>query len=133
MSMIDGINAAASGMIAQAQRLNLISSNIANANTVSSSEKESFKALVPVFKTMNSGDAQGVVVTKIIKSAAPSKAMYAPNNPLADSNGYVYGSNVDNNEMAADLISAQASYATDVKVLKILNELRDSTIKAMNN
>lgn len=131
MSIVNGINAATSGMVAQAQRLDLISSNIANSNTIASSDKESFKALVPVFKTVKSGDAQGVVLTKVIRSAAPSNAMYAPNNPLADVNGYIYGSNVDKNEMAADLISAKSSYTTNLKVLKTLNDVRTSVIKAM--
>ncbi|MGR5365743.1 flagellar basal body rod protein FlgC [Photobacterium damselae] len=131
MSISNGLAAVSQAMVAQAQRLNLISSNIANINTVSSSEKGAFKAMLPVFKTVKIGDAQTVVLSEVIRSKAPSGAMYAPNNPLSDVHGYIYSSNVDRNEMAADLVSAQQSFSSDTKVFKTLSELQSDTIKAM--
>lgn len=131
MSITNGLDAVSQAMVAQAQRLNIVSSNIANANTIASNDKDAFKAMLPVFKTVKVGDAQTVVLSKIVHSTAPSAAMYAPNNPLADVHGYIYGSNVDRNEMAADLVSAQQSFTADTKVFKTLSELQSDTIKAM--
>ena len=131
MSITNGLDAVSQAMIAQAQRLNIISSNIANANTTASSDKDAFKAMLPVFKTVKIGDAQTVILSQVVRSTAPSIAMYEPNNPLADKHGYIYSSNVDRNEMAADLVSAQQSFTANTKVFKMLSDLQSDTIKAM--
>ena len=131
MGITNGLDALSQGMITQAQRLNIISSNIANANTTAPNQKDAFKAMLPVFKTVKTGDAQTVIISQIVRSSAPSVAVFSPNNPLANSHGYVYTSNVDRNEMAADLVSAQQSFTANTKVFKMLSDLQSDTIKAM--
>ncbi|MGR5557853.1 flagellar basal body rod protein FlgC [Vibrio fortis] len=131
MSIIDGMSAAGMGMQAQAARLNAISGNIANMDTVASSEKESFKALMVNFKTVNVGGAQGVVATHTTTSTAPSVAIYAPNNPFADEFGYVYGSNVNRAEQLVDLASAEQSYKANANVAKTLKDLALQSIKSI--
>ncbi|SHH49555.1 flagellar basal body rod protein FlgC [Ferrimonas marina] len=134
MSIINAIDVSASGMSAQSTRLNTIASNLANAESVSSSEAEAFRAKLPLFEShrVNPSDpGLGVRVTEIVESKAPPTAVYSPNHPLADPNGYVYKSNVNTVEQMADMMSAQRSFEANVEVLKASKSLAEATIRAM--
>lgn len=133
MSLFNIFGTAASAMNAQSIRLNLVASNIANANTVSGSKEEAFKALNPVFKQVlqevNSKRYLGVSVTGIEQSNAENLAMYQPENPLADENGYIYQSNVNPMDEMANMISASRNYQTSVEVLNTSKSMMIKTLK----
>lgn len=133
MSLFNIFGTTASAMNAQSIRLNLVASNIANANTVAGSKKEAFKALNPVFSQVlqetNRSRYMGVSVTGINKSNAENMAMYQPENPLADENGYIYQSNVNSMEEMANMISASRSYQTSVEVLNTSRTMMVKTLK----
>src|SRR6185312_10784332 len=97
MSLFSIFNVAGSGMSAQSQRLNTTVSNIANADSVTSSNGKVYKAKQVIFSaTPGSGpEASGVKVEKVVESAAPAKLVYDPSNPLADEKGYVATPNVN--------------------------------------
>lgn len=103
---------AGSGMNAQSLRLNLVASNISNANSVSSSLDEVYKSRQPVFKAelKNVMDMQNasskVSVVGIVESQAPTVMEYAPHHPMADGNGYIYKPNVNTVEEMANMMSA---------------------------
>ena len=78
MSLFTAIDVAATSLEAQSVRLNTISSNLANANTVSSSDAEAYRAQYPVFETIynemtanGEGASAGVQVTEIVQSELP--------------------------------------------------------------
>lgn len=127
------MNAAGLAMTAQAQRLNAISGNIANIDTVASSPEEAFKARLVQFRTVNIGDAQTAVVSDVIDSLAPHRPIYDPTNPIADEKGYVYGSNVSREEQMADLMAAEQAYMANAKVAKTLKDITLKTINAIKN
>ena len=111
-----------SGMTAQSLRMNTTASNIANANSVSSSVDQTYRGRHPVFAAELSqakrlqGDASvGVKVLGIVESDAPLNVEYAPNHPMADENGYIYKPNINIMEEMANMISASRSYETNVQ------------------
>lgn len=133
MSMIDGMNAASLAMTAQAQRLNTISGNIANMDTVASSPDQAFKARLVQFKTVSVGDAQTAIVTDVVDSLAAHRPIYDPTNPIADDKGYVYASNVNREEQMADLMEAEQAYLANAKVAKTLKDITLKTINAIKS
>ncbi|PYE32778.1 flagellar basal-body rod protein FlgC [Idiomarina fontislapidosi] len=133
MSLFNIFNVSGSAMSAQSVRLNTTASNLANANSVSSSVDETYRARSPVFATAladakgdyrgnsltnqtQTGQSAGVKVMGIVESDKPLQIEYAPNHPMADGNGYIYRSNVNVTEEMANMISASRSYQTNVQV-----------------
>jgi flagellar basal-body rod protein FlgC len=125
---------AGSGMSAQSVRLNTTASNLANADSVSGDPNAVYKARHPVFKTVQATvgaeQAQAAVqVAGITQSTAAPQARYEPGNPLANSEGYVYSSNVNVVEEMVDMISASRSYQNNVEVMNTSKELMLATLK----
>jgi flagellar basal-body rod protein FlgC len=141
MALFNIFNIAGSGMSAESVRLNTVASNLANADSVSSSAATAYKARYPVFQAMqaslmspggadaNAAADAAVHVSDIVQSTAAGTARYEPGNPLADANGYVYSSNVNVVEQMADMISASRSYQNDVQVLETSKQLMLDTLK----
>ncbi|PKM46120.1 MAG: flagellar basal body rod protein FlgC [Gammaproteobacteria bacterium HGW-Gammaproteobacteria-1] len=135
MSMFKVFDIAGSAMSAQSLRLNVTASNLANANSVSSSIDQTYRARQPVFAAMlneagRSGDkdAVGVQVRGIVESQAPLQQQYQPDHPMADENGYVYLPNVNVVEEMANMISASRSYQTNVEVVNTAKQLMMRTL-----
>ncbi len=126
---------AGSGMNAQSLRLNLVASNISNANSVSSSIDEVYKSRQPVFaaelkSVMNKNEAASKVnVLGVVESEAPAVMEYAPNHPMADNNGYIFKPNVNTVEEMANMMSASRSYQNNVEVLNTAKQLMLQTLK----
>ncbi|HEU5443796.1 MAG TPA: flagellar basal body rod protein FlgC [Steroidobacteraceae bacterium] len=142
MALFNIFNIAGSGMSAESVRLNTVASNLANADSVSSSPTTAYKARYPVFQAIQSslmspggaaesmpGADAAVQVRGIVESTAAGTASYQPGNPLADANGYVYNSNVNVVEQMADMIAASRSYQNDAQVLETSKSLMLDTLK----
>ncbi|QHJ13549.1 Flagellar basal-body rod protein FlgC [Paraglaciecola mesophila] len=122
MSLFNVMDIASTGMSAQSVRLNTTASNVANANSVSSSYDQTYKARHPVFaaelqrasQEQNAGT--GVQVLGVVESQAPLQIEYSPGHPMADENGYIYKPNVNIVEEMADMMSASKAYETNVQV-----------------
>jgi flagellar basal-body rod protein FlgC len=121
MSLFNVLDIASTGMSAENIRLNTIASNVANANTVSSSVDETYRARHAVFAAdLETQTARqtgvGVKVLGIVESEKPLQIEYSPGHPSADENGYIYRPNINVVESIADLSSASKSYETNVQV-----------------
>jgi len=129
MALTDVLSIAGSALSAESVRLNTTSSNLANAETEASSPEAAYRSRHPYFSTVlrevNGQDDQsvGVAVQGIMESRAPIPKRYEPDNPLADENGYVYGSNVNSVEEMVNMISASRSYQNNVEVFNTSKEL----------
>lgn len=138
MSLNNIFSISGSGMSAQTVRLNTVSSNIANADSVSSSVDKTYRARQPVFKTVqqsvydmdnggqlaSTGDESSAVqVSGIVESQAPLIMKYEPTHPFADKNGYVAYPNVNVVEEMANMISASRSFQTNVDVMNTAKTL----------
>ncbi len=133
MSFFNVFDVAGSAMTAQAMRLNLTASNLANAESVGSSPGQTYHARYPVFATslQNAFDdsaAAGVRVTGVVQSAAPLRAEYRPDHPAADAQGNVYYPNVNVVEEMANMISASRNYQNSVEVLNTTKQLMQRTL-----
>lgn len=135
MGMFNIFNITGSGMSAQSVRLNATASNLANAETVSSSTGETYRARHPMFSTaLNEamgGDGAatgGVRVDGIVESQAPLQRKFAPDHPKADENGYIYMPNVNPVEEMANMMSASRSYQTQVEVANTAKQLMMKTL-----
>jgi flagellar basal-body rod protein FlgC len=125
---------AGTGMNAQSLRLNTTASNLANAQSASSSVNEVYRSRQPVFAAIqqdamrasvtegtysdNEVDAAaGVQVLGIVESDAPLQRRYEPTHPKADDEGYVYYPNVNPVEEMANMIAASRSFQMNVEVM----------------
>lgn len=125
---------AGSGMSAQTVRLNTTASNLANADSVSATAADAYKARHPVFKSLQaalSGSSAGaqVQVSGITQSQTAAQARYEPGNPMANAEGYVYSSNVNVVEEMVDMISASRSYQNNVEVMNTSKEMLLATLR----
>lgn len=134
MSLFRVFDVAGSGMSAQALRLNTVASNMANADAVSGSSEEAYRARQPVFSAVvqalgNDRDAVPVKVDGVMESQAPIRKEYNPGHPLADDKGYVHMSNVNVVEEMANMISASRSYQSNVEVANTSKQMLLDTLK----
>ncbi|MDP2715562.1 flagellar basal body rod protein FlgC [Rheinheimera sp.] len=136
MSAFNIFDISGSGMTAQSVRMNTTASNIANANSVSSSVEQTYRGRHPVFAAELSeakrqqGDASvGVKVLGIVESDAPLNVEYAPNHPLADENGYIYKPNINIMEEMANMMSASQSYETNVQTAEAAKQMVMRTLR----
>ncbi|MBP3965263.1 MULTISPECIES: flagellar basal body rod protein FlgC [Paenibacillus] len=134
MRLTNGFDASASALTAQRLRMDVISSNIANAETTRANfvngryepYKRKLVVLEPNAKSFadvlngqlnGKASSPGVKASRIIEDQTPSKLVYNPSHPDADENGYVKMPNVDVLKEMVDMISASRSYEANVTAL----------------
>ena len=133
MSLGNIFDIAGSGMTAQSLRLNTTASNIANAETASSSTDTTYRARKPVFSAIqqsmlnpgqqafgiqgSEGAGAGVRVEGIVESEAELQMRYEPNHPAANEDGYVFYPNVNVVEEMADMMSSSRSFQMNVDIM----------------
>jgi len=131
MSLFNVFSIASTALSAQSQRLNVVASNLANADSAVGSDGKSFKARQVVFESMplNSGlSGMGVKVKGVIEDPAAPRLVYNPNHPLADAQGYVTMPNVNVVEEMTNMISASRSYQINVDVMNTAKSLLLKTL-----
>lgn len=137
MSLFNVFDVAGSAMNAQSMRLNVTASNLANADAVSSTAAGAYRARHPVFQTalmganasaLEDSTAAGVRVLDVVQSDTTPVRRHDPGNPLADAEGYVWGSNVNPVEEMANMISASRSYQSSVEVMTTSRDLLLKTL-----
>jgi flagellar basal-body rod protein FlgC len=131
---------AGTGMNAQSLRLNTTASNLANAQSASSSVDEVYRSRQPVFAAMHQDAmrakvtegaystneldaAAGVQVLGIVESDAPLQRRYEPGHPKADADGYVFYPNVNPVEEMANMIAASRSFQMNVEVMNSAKQM----------
>lgn len=130
MSLFNVFNISGSAMSAQAQRLNTVASNLANADSATSANGTPYKAKQVVFSATptQSPGASGVKVTKVIEDPSPPRMLYDPKNPLANEKGYVTMPNVNVTEEMVNMISASRSYQNNVETMNAVKSMLLKTL-----
>ncbi|MBN3563475.1 flagellar basal body rod protein FlgC [Aliamphritea spongicola] len=134
MSLSNIFDIAGSAMSAQSVRLNTTASNMANADSVSSSYGETYRARKAVFELgrqdelqpgvpLGTQAGQGVEVAGIVESDAPLRQEYNPNHPMANEEGYVFYPNVNVVEEMADMISASRSFQINAEIMNTAKQM----------
>ncbi|AWB67956.1 flagellar basal body rod protein FlgC [Saccharobesus litoralis] len=137
MSLFNIFDISATSMEAQSVRLNTTASNLSNANNVSSSIDQTYRARHPVFSAeldratanMNDSAAVGVKVVGVVESDKPLLIEYNPNHPMADDKGYIYKPNVNVVEEMANMISASRSYETGIQIADAAKKMMSRTLR----
>ena len=137
MSMFRIFDVAGSAVSAQSQRLNVVASNLANADTVAGPDGKAYKARQVVFQTalMGAGgtlgpdSSAGVRVSTVREDETPGRRVHDPKHPAADAEGYVTFSNVSAVEEMVNMISASRSYQNNVEVMNTAKGLLLKTLQ----
>jgi flagellar basal-body rod protein FlgC len=147
MSLFSIFDVAGSAMTAQNKRLNVVASNLANADSATSSNGQAYKAKQVVFSTQSvGGEAQvgapaahlngadgtygtaGVRVSTVIEDQAPMRKVFEPGHPMADKDGFVTMPNVNVVEEMVNMISASRSYQNNVEMMNTAKTLLLKTL-----
>jgi flagellar basal-body rod protein FlgC len=130
MSLFNIFNISGSGMTAQAQRLNVVASNLANAESTTGPDGKPYRAKQVIFKTttFEGQPGQGVRVSAVAEDNSPMKIVYDPKHPMADSKGYVTLPNVNPVDEMVNMISASRSYQNNVDVMNTSKALLLKTL-----
>lgn len=111
---------AGSALAAQSQRLNVVASNLANAESAVSADGTPYRARQVVFSARplaSSGMGRGVRVTQVIDDPAPARLVFDPKHPLADAQGYVRMPNVNVVDEMTNMISASRAYQMNADMM----------------
>lgn len=142
MGFLDSINISASALTAEKLRMDIISKNIANANTTRTANGTPYRRQVVVFEGSENNmpfsqylnDASkamigsGVKIKGIVEDQSPFKMQYDPGNPDADENGYVKMPNVDVMTEMVNMITASRAYEANVTAI---NSAKSMAMKAL--
>ena len=135
MGMMNIFNVSGSAASAQSQRLNVVASNLANADTVAGPDGQAFKARQVTFQTQLMGEiasdptAAGVRVSNVSEDQTPGRRVHDPKHPGADADGYVTYSNVNAVEEMVNMISASRSYQNNIEVMGTAKNLLLKTLQ----
>ena len=134
MSLFSVLDVASSALTAQSYRLNVVASNLANANSATSSDGQPYRAREVVFAAMPLHSEQapagveGVSVAGVIEKPGPFKLVYEPGNPAANAEGYVRMPNVNPVDEMVNMISASRAYQANVNVMNTTKALLQKTL-----
>ncbi|HSG23348.1 MAG TPA: flagellar basal body rod protein FlgC [Azonexus sp.] len=133
MSLLDVFHISSSAMTAQSMRLNAVASNLANADSITSSDGKPYRAKQVVFEATPMGSngemSKGVRVRQVVEDASPPRMVYDPKNPAADEKGYVAFPNVNVVDEMTNMISASRSYQTNVEVMNTAKTMMLRTLQ----
>lgn len=145
MKLFNSMDISASALTVQRLRMDVISSNIANAETTRGKyvdgkwepytrkmvevEPNTNQSFGQVLNRVRQGDSQyGVKVSRIVEDKTPFKKVYQPTHPDADENGFIYLPNVDVLKEMVDMISATRAYEANVTAM---NSTKSMLMKAL--
>ena len=132
--MMNIFSVSGSAASAQSQRLNVVASNLANADTVAGPDGQAYKARQVTFQTQlvgarNDPTSAGVTVSAVTEDQTPGRRVHDPKHPSADADGYVTYSNVNPVEEMVNMISASRSYQNNVEVMNTAKSLLLKTLQ----
>lgn len=143
MSMFKAMTVSASGLTAERLRMDIISKNIANANTTRTLAGTPYRRQMAVFKEQGASNnfetmldkakgnmtiGNGVEVSEVVEDQSEFKRVYNPGHPDADDEGYVLMPNVDVVTEMINLMSASRSYEANVTAI---NSAKSMAMKAL--
>jgi len=136
MSLFSALSVSASGMAAQRTRAELLTENLANAETTRTPEGGPYRRKDAVFVTTGVPsdfhsvfasqldlEPQGVAVSEVLTDTGAPVSRYLPGHPDADANGYVAFPNVNPAEDMVDLMSTSRNYQANVAAIASVKDM----------
>lgn len=133
--LFTAMDVSASAMTAQRRRLQLLVTNLANAQTTRTAEggpyrrkdvvlqTKSFEPFWKVLAEFNQEELEGVEIKQVITDKKPPVLVYEPHHPDADAKGFVAYPNVNPLEEMANFMAAKRSYESNVRAFEAIKEL----------
>ena len=125
MSMLSAFKVSASGLAAERYRLDVISTNLANANTTKVDGRNPYRRRTVQLSEDPNG---GVKVINTVDDMSEFRQVVDRDNPLADANGIVYYSNVDPIAEMVDMIGASRSYEANLNAFQATKQMIQRTL-----
>jgi len=142
MDLFSSMEVSSSALAAERLRMNLISSNLANANSTRTPEggpyrrKDAVFSAVPmadsfrsVLNRMSQGNPRRVEVSNVVQDPNPPRMQYDPTHPDANPQGYVSLPNVNVIEEMADMISASRTYEANITAVQAAKSMAMKTLE----
>jgi flagellar basal-body rod protein FlgC len=141
MSLMTAMEIGASGLTAQRRRLEVLVSNLVNANTTAPAGTEPYRRKDVVFTAtppqpsfggaldQAMGAIQGVAVSEVVEDKSAPIRRYEPGHPYADKDGYVTYPNINPMEEMVNMLSATRSYEAN---LQAVNTTKDMALKTLD-
>lgn len=145
MAFLNSLDISGSALTAERLRMDIISENIANAQTTRTASGGPYKRKMVVFQPADGGQsfkdtldselagdsssAKGVKVTGIVEDKTPSTPVYDPDSPDADSSGYVQMPNVNVVKETVDMMSATRAYSANITVLNAVKSMASKALE----
>jgi flagellar basal-body rod protein FlgC len=128
---LNPIEIAGSGLKAQKMRMELIAANIANVDTILTKEGSFYKRQTPVFESVIDSESRiaGVRVKEIVAEQSQGILKYEPQNPYADSNGFVRYPDISIVREMTELISAQRAYEANLAVASSVKSMMSKALE----
>ncbi len=124
--LFKGLEVAQTGLSVQKYRMDIIASNLANANAVDDAGNP-YRRKIPVFEEVLESEAgiplSKVAIKEVMEDTSPYKLKYDPTNPLADKDGYVKLPNIDPMREMVDMISAMRTYEANLTAFNTHKEM----------
>jgi flagellar basal-body rod protein FlgC len=134
VDILSGIRSTSAALNAERTRLDVVSENIANAETTRGPDGKPYQRQVVVFETAlqqaqnGSGQTPTVSVARIQKDSRPAQLVYEPGHPDADARGMVALPNINIHEEMADLIAAERAFEANIAVVKNARSMALATL-----
>ena len=131
MSLLKVFDIASSALSSQSQRLNVVASNLANADSAVSASGVPYKGRQVVFAAMPTAAGahnMGVRVAAVVEDPAPPRVVYDPKHPMADDQGYVTMPNINVVEEMTNMISASRAYQINLDMMNTAKNLALKTL-----
>ncbi len=120
---------AASGLSAERFRIDIISSNIANSDTIKTAEGGPYKKRSVIFQAVPFQNyLSKVKVEDVVRDDSPPKLKYDPSNPLSDKNGYVHYPNISPIIEMTDMVEAMRAYQANASVIDAAKSIAKNTL-----
>ncbi len=135
MGTFAAIGIAGSGMNVYRKWLDAISDNLANVNTVTSTDEDAFQARYIVASAIDNegGDSGGAYVAGAVYGDAEGRLVYEPTNPLADEEGYVRYPDIDMTSQMTQLIMAQRGFQANAAVVDRAKDMYSTALTIGRN
>jgi flagellar basal-body rod protein FlgC len=131
MALFGALDAAVSGATVSRVWLDAISDNVANINTIRATSEEPFRARMLVVNEVarQSGQPGGVRTVRIAERSGEPELLYDPSHPLADENGNVRRPSVDMSVEMTNLLIANRTYQSNLRVIEIARSTYQSALR----
>lgn len=135
MGTFAAIGIAGSGLGVHRRWLDAVSDNLANVNTVRSTDEEAFRAryIVAQANGTDGGDSGGVHVAGAVQGSAEGRLVYEPQHALADADGYVRYPDIDMSSQMTQLIMAQRGYQANAAVVDRARDMYSTALTIGRN